>query len=109
MAQGRSFNRANAIFPSIVATGSAAFSPANTADGAGESVDVTATGAVLGDFVLVSFSSDTVDFIVTAMVTAANTVTVRFQNETGAGSTQIASGTLRVICFNAKSGTSSPA
>ena len=108
MAQGRSFNRANAIFPSIVATGSKTFNPANLTDGSGESTDVTATGAALGDFAIASFSLDTADILITATVTAANTVTVRFQNES-TGTVNLGSGTLRVICFNAKSGTSSPA
>ncbi len=107
MAQGRSFNRANAIFPSIVATGSKTFNPANLVDGAGESTDVTATGAVLGDFALASFSVDTEDVMLVATVTAADTVTVRFQNESTV-THNLASGTLRVICFNAKSGLSSP-
>ncbi len=107
MAQGRSFNRANAVFPSVVATGSKTFNPASLADGVGESTDVTASGAALGDFTIASFSLDTEDVMLTATVTAANTVTVRFQNES-TGTVNLGSGTLRVICFDAKSGTSSP-
>lgn len=65
-------------------------------DGAGESVDVTVTGAALGDFVVgVSLGVDTTDATLTADVTAANTVTVRLQNESGA-TLNLASTTLRV-------------
>lgn len=76
--------------------GSATFNPANLADGAGETTTVTVTGAALGDFVVaVSFSLDLQGITLTAYVSAANTVAVRFQNESG-GAVDLASGTLRV-------------
>lgn len=81
-----------------VLSGSAVYNPSDLADGAGETTTVTVTGAVLGDFVLASFSLDLQGITLTAYVSATNTVSVRFQNETG-GSINLASGTLeaRVI------------
>jgi hypothetical protein len=76
--------------------GSATFDPANLVDGAGATTTVTVTGAVLGDFVTgVSFSNDLQGITVSAYVSSANTVSVRFQNESG-GALDLASGTLRV-------------
>lgn len=76
--------------------GSATFDPASLADGVGATTTVTVTGAALGDFVTgVSFSLDLQGITVTAWVSAANTVSVRFQNESG-GTLDLASGTLRV-------------
>mgnify|MGYP001337946909 CR=1 FL=1 len=74
---------------------SATWNPANILVGAMESVDVTVTGAALGDFVLVSASIDTVDLTLTAQVTAANTVTATLANNT-AGAVNLASFTLYV-------------
>lgn len=77
-------------------TGSATYDPPSLADGAGTTTTVTATGAALGDFATASFSLDTQGITVTAWVSAANTVSVRFQNESG-GTLDLASGTLRVF------------
>lgn len=77
-----------------VLTGSATFDPSNLADGAVETTTVTVTGAALGDHVTASFSLDLQGITVTAWVSAANTVSVRFQNETG-GPLDLGSGTLR--------------
>jgi hypothetical protein len=74
--------------------GSATFNPSSLADGAGETTTVTVTGAALGDFVEVSFSLDLAGITLTGYVSAANTVSVRFQNETG-GVVDLGSGTLR--------------
>ena len=77
-------------------SGSAAYDPPSLADGAGVTTTVTSTGAALGDAVTaVSFSNDLQGITLTAWVSAANTVSVRFQNETG-GTLDLASGTLRV-------------
>jgi hypothetical protein len=76
-------------------SGSATYDPGSLADGAGVTTTVTATGAALGDFALASFSLDLQGISVTAWVSAANTVSVRFQNESG-GVLDLASGTLRV-------------
>lgn len=75
-------------------TGSATFNPGSLADGAGETTTVTVAGAALGDYADASFSLDLQGITVTAWVSATNTVSVRFQNETG-GTIDLASGTLR--------------
>lgn len=76
--------------------GSATYDPPSLADGAGATTTVTVTGAVLGDRVRgVSFSADLQGITCTGYVSAANTVAVRFQNESG-GVLDLASGTLRV-------------
>jgi hypothetical protein len=74
--------------------GSATYDPPSLVDGAGTSTTVTVTGAALGDFAEASFSRDLQGITVTAWVSAADTVSVRFQNETG-GPIDLASGTLR--------------
>src|ERR1044072_9973676 len=77
-------------------TGSATYDAASLADGVGATTTVTVTGAVLGDFVVgVSHGVDLAGITVTAYVSAANTVSVRFQNESG-GTLDLASATLRV-------------
>lgn len=53
------------------------------------------TGAALGDFARASFSVDLQGVTLTAWVSAADTVSVRFQNGT-AGAIDLASATLRV-------------
>ena len=85
--------------PDSVLSGSATFDPASLADGAGETTTVTVTGAALGDFAMASFSLTTSGLTITAWVSAADTVSVRIQNETGAGPVDIASGTLRCRVF----------
>lgn len=55
----------------------------NLNDGAGITIQVTVAGAKLGDFVLVSALADTEGLILYPYVSAANTVSVRVQNETG--------------------------
>jgi hypothetical protein len=78
-----------------ILSGSATFNAASLADGAGETTTVTVTGAALGDFVLVSHGVDLAGISVTAYVSAADTVSVRFQNESG-GVLDLASSTVRV-------------
>ena len=75
-------------------SGSATYDPPNLADGAGATTTVTVTGAALGDFARASFSLDLQGITLTAWVSAADTVSVRFQNESG-GAIDLASGTLR--------------
>jgi len=87
---------AHQVFGGACLTGQATFDPAANSDGAGETATVTVGGAKLGDFVIPSFSLDLQDYTVTAYVSAANTVKVRFQNEGGAAP-NIASGTLRAL------------
>ena len=65
------------------------------ADGNEEAAEVTVPGASLGDFVLSSFSLDVTDLVLTAEVSAADTVTAVLANNTG-GAINLDSGTLRV-------------
>lgn len=74
---------------------SAVYDPPSLADGEGVSTTVTCTGAALGDEADAAFSLSTQGIILDAQVTAADTVTVRFQNETG-GTINLASGTIYV-------------
>lgn len=75
-------------------TGSAVYDPGSLLDGQGVTTTVTVNGAELGNFVEVSFSLDLQGITVTGWVSAANTVSVRFQNETG-GTIDLASGTIK--------------
>lgn len=76
--------------------GSGTYDPPSLLDGAGNTTTITVTGAALGDLVTgVSFSLDLQGVLMTAYVSAANTVAVRFQNETS-GTIDLASGTIRV-------------
>jgi len=74
--------------------GSATYDPASLVDAAGATTTVTVTGASLGDYAIPSFSVDLAGITLTAYVSAANTCSVRFQNESG-GTLDLASGTLR--------------
>ncbi len=66
-------------------------------DGAGDTDTVAVPGVALGDMVLsASLAVDVAGLIVTAYVSAANTVSIRFQNETGA-SVNLASSVLRLV------------
>jgi hypothetical protein len=76
------------------------FDPTSLADAAGETKSVTATGAALGDFVLLSAPYDLQDITATAYVQAADTVEVRLQNEGGA-TVDLASGTWTVLVLRA--------
>ena len=87
-------NSTSVVQTQTVGTGSATYDPPNLADGAGATTTVGVTGAALGDIAFASFSIDTVGITITAWVSAADTVSVRFQNESG-GAVDMASGTLR--------------
>lgn len=66
-------------------------------DGAGDTDTVAVPGVALGDMVLsASLAVDVAGLIVTAYVSAADTVSIRFQNETG-GTVDLASATLRMV------------
>ncbi len=70
---------------------------ASLADGVGASSTITVPGVALGDIVIGrSLSVSAAGITVTADVTAADTVVVRFQNESG-GTLDLASATLRVV------------
>lgn len=78
-----------------VLSGSTTWDAASIADGDEEAKDITVTGAVLGDFVLVSASIDVADLSLVGQVTAADTVTVQLLNNTG-GAIDLASMTTYV-------------
>lgn len=78
--------------------GSATWNAASIADGDMESKDITVEGAVIGDFVVASMGVDVTDLVVSAQVTAADTVTVTLANNTG-GAVDLASTTVRVRVF----------
>ncbi len=75
-------------------SGSVAYDPPNLIDTAGTTTTVTVTGAALGNFAEASFSLDLEGIMLTAWVSAANTVSVRLQNEAGAGPIDLGPGTL---------------
>lgn len=79
-------------------TGSATYNPPSLADGVGATTTVSVIGAKMGDYAVASFDLDLQGITVTAYVSAADTVSVRFQNESG-GTLDLASGTLRVKVF----------
>ena len=81
---------------------SVTFNPSNLVDGAGETTTVTVPGALLGDVALASFSLDLQGITLTAYVSATDTVSVRFQNESG-GAVNLASGTLRAMAYRLES------
>ena len=74
--------------------GSATYTGGAVADGSFTAQDITVSAAALGDWVMVSFSADITDLQLDAQVTAADTVTVTFYNQTGASVTP--SGTIYV-------------
>lgn len=74
---------------------SATFDPSSLSDGAGETTTVAVAGAALGDFAQASFSVPLSGVMMTAWVSDADEVSVRFQNETGSP-VDLAEGTLRV-------------
>lgn len=83
------------VFSNVIVYSDNAFDPANVATGSGTmaAVDITVTGAALGDLCLVTFNLDATDVVFTASVTAANTVTVVILNNT-AGAVNLAAGKL---------------
>ena len=67
------------------------------ADGAGESDTITVPGVALGDMVLgLSFGVSEAGITITGYVSAANTVTLRVQNESG-GTVDLASTTVKLV------------
>ena len=87
-----------AVFGPNVLFGSATVDVASLADGAGAtSSGITVTGAALGDFVLFSHGVDLAGISATAYVQAADTVEVRFQNESTTNPLDLASTTTRVL------------
>lgn len=75
-----------------------AYDPPSLADAAGVTTTMTVLGASVGDFVAVSFSLDLQGLLVSAEVSANDTVSVRFQNETG-GAVDLGAGVLKALVF----------
>jgi hypothetical protein len=81
-----------------VLNGSATIDPISLIDAAGATSTITVTGVVLGKYAVdVIAPYDLQGLIVTGYVSAANTVAIRIQNETG-GTIDLVSGTWRVQC-----------
>jgi hypothetical protein len=76
-------------------TAGVTYDPGNLADAAGATTTVAVPGAELGDFVQAAFSLDLQGVMLFAWVSAAEVVSVRFQNESGSG-VDLAEGTLQV-------------
>mgnify|MGYP003143307114 CR=1 FL=1 len=85
---------------SDVLSGSITWNPGVIGDGNEEAKELTVHGAELGDFVLSSLSSDILDGVLDAQVTAADTVTAVLANNTG-GNIDVASCTLSVLVVKA--------
>lgn len=94
---------ASSIFDNIPLEASTTYNPNSLADGAGETKTITVTGAALGDLVIASFNVALSDVLMTAWVSDADTVSVRFQNESG-GVRDLSAGTLRVRVIRMTSG-----
>ena len=80
--------------------GSDTWDPGSLNDGTQESKDFTVTGAALGDFAIAGAGIDVTDLIVSAVVTAANTVTITLANETG-GAVDLGSSTWNALVIPA--------
>lgn len=65
----------------------------SVADAAASAGNITVTGAALGDIVLIGMGVDVGDLGVSATVTAANTVTIVLENNTGGAVTALATPT----------------
>jgi len=76
-------------------TATATWNPGSIDDGNEEAVDITLTGAALGDFVIASLGVDLTDLTLDAQVSAANTVTAVLANNTGSA-VNLGSSTLTV-------------
>lgn len=94
-ALSRAFDTIDAAFGKIL-TGSKTFDFPSIADGAQSTTTVTVTGAALGDFVTaIALGVSQAGVILHGYVSAADTVTVVAQNESG-GAVDFASTTLSV-------------
>jgi hypothetical protein len=103
MALGGPSTKILARFPVIKTTYSGALDVASLADGVGATSAITVTGAALGDYTIASLAVDVAGITVTSYVSATDTVSVRFQNESG-GTLDLASATLRILVLDAGSG-----
>lgn len=88
-------NATDGIVVGFDLTGTAIYDPPNLADGAGVTTTIAVVNSALGDFAIASFSLDLQGISVTAWVSVAGTVSIRFQNESG-GALDLGSGNLKV-------------
>jgi hypothetical protein len=91
--------RARRQFPAVyteILGAKATIDVASLSDGVGATSTVTVPGAALGDFVEVAAGISMAGITVTAYVSATDTVSIRFQNES-AGTVDLASTTYYVI------------
>ena len=79
--------------------GSETFDAGSVDDGNEVTKEITVTGAVLGDFVLVSYSIDVTDLEYSGQVTTADTVTTVLSNNTGSA-IDLASATVRALVIS---------
>ncbi|MEC0265138.1 hypothetical protein [Paenibacillus anseongense] len=85
------------LFSKVVANTTATINPSSLVDGAGEdSSAITVTGAVFGDLVIVTAPYDSQGLLIQGRVSAADTIKIRFQNETGA-TVDLASGAYKIL------------
>lgn len=76
-----------------VYTGSAAWNPADLANLDELTLDITVTGAALGDFVDVAFDVDVAGLEIGAAVIAANSVTVSLKHQLTGANVNLGAGT----------------
>ncbi len=84
-----------------IITSSATYDAASLVDGATTTTTLTVTGAVLGDFCMHSLGVSSAGMTVSSYVSAADTMTVVLQNESG-GTVDLASTTLSGAVFPKK-------
>lgn len=77
------------------------YNPPSLADGARDTTTVTVTGAAIGDMVTVSTGASASGVLIYGFVSAANTVTVVFQNNTG-GTVDLPSSALNIAVWRYK-------
>jgi hypothetical protein len=85
---------------STVLTATSTWDAASIDDGNEEVKDITVAGAAIGNPVLVTLGVDLVDLVITATVTAEDTVSVVLANNTG-GAIDLASATAEVFVLKA--------
>lgn len=77
--------------------GTASWTPGSISNGASSAVDVTVTGAEIGDMVRVSYTQDLQGIVATGYVRTAGVVKAVFSNTTG-GSVALSAGTIKALC-----------
>lgn len=72
------------VFSKVIKATATGYNVPSLVDGGGNTQSVTVVGAKVGDFVRIAFGVDLQGMTVTAYVSAADTVTIRVQNESTA-------------------------